>query len=527
MTLDIRIASPRNLVGLLAVCLAAPLGVRAQAPGAPAASAAGGLSELERQVAALSAELRGMRAEVSGARTEAAALRQELGDTRTELEALKSELAATHNQAVAQAEQIPPSNALKAANTWLEKRVSKLEEDQQLLGSKVDDQYQTKVESGSKYRVRLSGMALLNAFTTRGAADNFDLPVFATARDPLQPNGAFGATLRQSVLGLDITGPVIFGARTSAEIRADFAGGFAAAPNGVTSGLVRLRTAGVRFDWQHTSVVAGQYSPFFSPLSPSSLASVAYPALAGSGNLWVWTPQVYVEHRLKLSDGSSVSLQAGLLDPLTGEPPPDPYYRYPQAGERAGQPAYAARAAWARATAAGPLSLGFGGYYERQNWGFGRTVDAWAATADWSLELGRWLGVTGEFYHGRALGGLGAGEGPSVAMTDEIYNPSALVRGLTSTGGWAQVKFTASERLEFNGAFGENFSAPPELGYQIGGPAYVGELIGRNGSAFVNTIYHLRSNLLLSAEYRRLRTAEVQPGIFTANQVSLSAATLF
>src|ERR1039458_6979416 len=37
-----------------------------------------------------------------------------------------------------------------------------LEEEYQLLSGKVDDQYQTKVESASKYRVRLSGIVLMN-----------------------------------------------------------------------------------------------------------------------------------------------------------------------------------------------------------------------------------------------------------------------------------------------------------------------------------------------------------------------------
>src|SRR5260370_1422182 len=37
----------------------------------------------------------------------------------------------------------------------LDSRVQKLEEATQLLGSKVDEQYQTKVESASKYHARL------------------------------------------------------------------------------------------------------------------------------------------------------------------------------------------------------------------------------------------------------------------------------------------------------------------------------------------------------------------------------------
>ncbi|HEY6291454.1 MAG TPA: hypothetical protein VI455_07835, partial [Terriglobia bacterium] len=483
--------------------------------------------DLEHQVQELNAALQQMRTEIEEARGQATELRQELRDTSDQVRVLKSELAETRNPAKLQPEPVlPAAEASQNAVQQLATRVSKVEDGQQLLDAKVDDQYQTKVESGSKYRVRLSGMALFNAFSTRGATDEFDVPGYAMARDPSQPSGGFGATVRQSILGLDVFGPTVAGATTHADIRADFFGGFTSAPDGVTAGIFRLRTAGLQLNWQNTSIVAGQYTPFFSPLSPTSLASVGYPAMADSGNLWVWTPQVYVERRLTLSDGSKVSFQGGILDSLTGEVPPDPYYREPQAGERSGQPAYAARIAWINGSQSVPFSVGVGGYYARQNWGFGRTVDAWAGTADWSLPMSHGFSLTGEFYRGRALGGLGAAEGRSIVVNGPLLNPQTEIYGADSTGGWAQLKFTPSEKIEFNGAFGEDFSPDPGLQYAAGGATY-GPPIGRNATAFFNTIYHVRSNVMFSVEYRRLRTAETQPGLYNAGQVSLSAATLF
>ncbi|MGH9455426.1 MAG: hypothetical protein ACRD2O_15810, partial [Terriglobia bacterium] len=220
-------------------------------------------------------------------------------------------------------------------------------------------------------------------------------------------------------------------------------------------------------------------------------------------------------------------LQGGILDPLSGGLPQDISYRKAQPGERAGQPAYAARIAWATGPQDHPFSLGLGGYYSRQDWGFGRTVDSWAATADWSVPLSRWFALTGEFYRGRAIGGLGAAEGRSVAYTGPLDNYESSVYGLNSTGGWSQLKFMPLEKLEFNGVFGQDFSTPPRLGYYEQGIVYQNALIGRNQSLLFNSIYHLRSNLMLSVEYLRLRTAESQPGLFWVNQVSLSAAAFF
>ena len=525
---SLKVASALLAAFLLTTLNASPQELPAAAKTAEARATPNRSSDLRDQVQELSSDLQAMRAEVSAARAELTALRQDLKTAREQLVAIKGEMAATSGQTKAQADPAPPAPASPVAEgPQLEARVSKMEEEQQLLSAKVDDQYQAKVESSSKYRVRLSGMALFNAFTTRGATDNFDEPDYATRRYGSEPNAGFGATGRQSLVGLEVFGPDIAGARSSAELQMDFFGGFPSTSYGITTGLVRLRTAGLRLDWDKTSLVAGQEAPFFSPLSPTSLVSVADPALASAGNLWVWTPQIYVEHRLTLTEGSSISLQGGVMDPLTGELPADSYYRTPEAGEKSGQPAYAARVAWTHGSPSGPLSIGAGGYYARQNWGYGRVVDAWAGTADWSLPLSGRLSVTGEFYRGRAIGGLGAGEGRSIAFSGDLYDPQTVIRAPNSTGGWAQLKFMALPKLEFNGAFGEDFTPTPGLEYTAEGEAYESLPIGRNQSWFLNSIYHLRSNLIFSLEYRRLRTAQTLPGLFTANQVGLGAAALF
>ena len=485
-----------------------------------------GLRDLEAQIRELTSSLHEMHAEMESSRAEAAQLRQELQETREQVSALKNEMSERINPPA-----LPADSAVKAEGAGqgtgeqVDQRVAKVEEGQQLLNAKIEDQYQTKIESRSKYRVKLSGMVLLNLFTNRGGADNLDVPT--QARTPMDTNASFGATIRQSILGLELFGPEIAGAKSRADIQTDFFGGLPNAPDGVTMGLLRLRTGGFRLDWERTSIVAGQYTPFFSPLSPTSLATVAYPPFSYSGNLWTWTPQVEIEHRFSLSEASSLSLQGGILDPLTGEPPYDPFYRSASAGEKAGQPAYAARIAWTHGGSNRPLTFGVGGYYERQNWGFGRIVDGWAGTADWSLPMGPWFSLTGEFYRGRAIGGLGASRGVSVVFNGDPTNPQTSVQALNATGGWAQLKFTPMDRLEFNGAFGEDFPSYDNLRQFPQTLSYFSAGLGRNESAFLNTIYHVRSNLMLSLEYRRIRSSATLPSLTTANHVNLGAAFLF
>jgi outer membrane murein-binding lipoprotein Lpp len=406
-------------------------------------------------------------------------------------------------------------------------RLDKIEEEQQFIDAKINDQYQTKVESGSKYRLRLSGMALLNLYENRGTVDNQDFPEIAVPRGLLDTSGAFGGSLRQSQIGLDVFGPDIAGAHTSANVKFDFAGGFPATDNGATQGLVRLRTGVIRFDWANTSIVGGQDRLFFSPLVPTSLASVAVPALSYAGNLWAWTPQVRVEHRHNLSEDSSLLFQAGILDSMSGDVPYSTFERVPSWGEQSGQPAYAARVAWSRKMSGQDLTIGFGGYYGRQNWGFDHNVDGWASMMDLAVPLGKWFALTGAFYRGRALGGLGGAIGQDVLMSGDISLPTTLVKGLDSVGGWVQLKFKPQAKLEFNGAFGDDNPFASELRRFRPVESYYGVWLSKNLSPFVNVIYQVRSNVVIALEYRHLQTFVLNSGSNRANHINLSLGYMF
>src|ERR1035438_6648413 len=87
--------------------------------------------------------------------------------------------------------------------------------------TKVDDQYQTKVESGSKYRMRISGIVLMNLFSNQGTVDNIDLPTLAYARPAGYSDGSFGGTLRQSEIGFEVFGPRMAGAKTRGDLQLD------------------------------------------------------------------------------------------------------------------------------------------------------------------------------------------------------------------------------------------------------------------------------------------------------------------
>ena len=301
-----------------------------------------------------------------------------------------------------------------------------MEEDQQVMEGKINDQYQTKVESGSKYRLRLSGIVLLNLFENRGTVDNLDFPASSPNRSwqtsrmlrPERLEERFANRKSGSRLLARIS-PARAPARMSILISPV---DFRTPRTAPAMGVVRLRTGIVRLDWTNTSIVAGQDRLFFAPLAPTSLATLAIPALSYAGNLWAWTPQVRIEHRVVLSDMSSLSFQGGILDNLIGRLfHPIEFNRYPTWGEESGQPAYAARVSWSHRMFGQDFTAGVGGYYGRQDWGFSRSVDGWAGTADLTLPLGKRFEFTGEFYRGRAVAGLGGGIGQSVLLNGPVW----------------------------------------------------------------------------------------------------------
>lgn len=486
------------------------------------------LATLSEQMTSLQSQISELREQIVASRRESQALREELRQmhSRDLLTQLPVSLRGSLLRPAALQESIPPAIAPAgdAPAETTSQRLARIEEEQAFTASQVATLHQDRVQSGSKYRVRLAGIALLNTFATRGNLENLDVPETAQSREPGSGNSAFGATMRQSIIGLDMTGPTVAGGKTSAEIQFDFAGGFAALENGVASGLARLRTGKFQIDWDRFSIMAGQETPVFSLRSPTSLSSMAVPALSYFGNMWTWASQVRAEYRIPMAGNSKLLLQGGLLDPLAGEDPEEQGYLDPGAGQKTGTPGWQSRIGWQSSDAR--RGFGMGNYFSRQTWGEHADVNAWAITGDWQFPLGRRFEFSGEIYRGQALAGLGGGENKSI-IVEALPGGAVSVFGLHSAGGWAQIKLLATPRLELNWAFGENVPYAADLRRDNAEAQHDERVVGRNSSSFINAIYKLRSNVVLSGEFRRLWTDFPGGGMAHANHASLSAGVLF
>ncbi len=395
-------------------------------------------------------------------------------------------------------------------------RLSRTEEQVEIHSAQIKEHAQTKVESDSKFNVKLSGMILFNTFYNSDGVPRTE-PLFALPRLPGGGGGTFGSTFRQTRLGLAVGGPRLAGARLSADIDFDFYGGTVGQYEGDVLGAMRIRTASARLDWERTSIAVGQEAPIISPRNPTSLAAVWFPPLSGAGNLWQWRPRASVEHRFRVGDSSHVVAQGSFIPPF-GES----YSGNPLRGT----PSYETRVAWQHSLdTEKKLEVGVGGHYGRRDLLYRREETDFIVSGDWLLPIGERLELSGEFYHGRAVG-LGEQSGARIdrlyAFTGPLESSETLVRGIRSTGGWAQLTAVARTGLEFNFAYGQE--DPNNDDIRFGLVSNSARMKNQVGSA--NFIYQFRPTFLFSLEYRRLWTNYVS-GQNRNNHYSVSVAYVF
>jgi hypothetical protein len=375
----------------------------------------------------------------------------------------------------------------------------------------------------------VTGLLLFNSFINRGSVDNIDLPEAALSnQNNTTSNGSAGATFRQTILGLQGYGPRIGGARTSANVDLDFFAGLAYSSYATSAGTVRMRTASITLDWTYDSIQAGLVAPLISPLSPSSYAMVAEPALAGAGNLWTWAPQLRYAHQIPLQSGRRLQLEFGLWDPPTAGYSTNELFRIPSPSEASKQPGYESRVSYGTFAGEHPFQIGLSGYYSRQSYSGNQSVDSWAATTDWRFPIGSRLEISGEGYRGKALGGLGGGVYKDALFG--VYSATGLnaYRGLNAIGGWTQLKARFTQSLEANASIGLDNGYASDFHEFIFPPTVTStQLRARNKMVFGNIIFRPKTYLIVSPEYRRIWTWPIYGTVNTADIFTLSIGYQF
>lgn len=379
-------------------------------------------------------------------------------------------------------------------------------------------------------RVVPYGTIYFNAFNNTGAVNNQDVPLFAAASG----QGGTSASLRQTRLGLRFDGAKVGSARLGGVIEADFFGGFPAVGVGENFGVVRIRLANVKMDWEKTSVTVGQDWMPFAPVNPTSIAAAAIPQMAAAGNNWARIPQVRVDHKLN----GNFTLTGAVLAPQTGDYPiASSFFLQNTSGAASRVPFFQSRLAYAEKDWWGTKkagSIGVSGHYGRSRLFVGaggarRDVDSNGVALDWNFPLHARVTFAGEAFVGRDLGGFQAGVFQGV-NTDFAYRSGttvtpAGVRAIGTRGGWAQLGFTPNvfgDKWSLYGSVGiddprdEDLTSVSRLNFR-----------SRNLAYAFNTIYKVTPQFWLGAEFRRFETLYLITGRRTSEHINLGATYSF
>jgi hypothetical protein len=418
-------------------------------------------------------------------------LEKENRELAQDVRALRQELAASRSNGAAPvtAEAAQPNQAS------LEERVTVEEQ-------RTAEQAQTKVEASHKFPIQLNGMVLFNAFANSAGnaseySDNYNL-LTGPNRD--------GATLRQTLLGLDFQGPHLPGnGRVNGSITMDFSSG-SSDPEYIR---LRLRRADISLDWANRSFSIGQDKPLISPYQPDSLAEVGIPPLAGAGNLWLWLPQARYEERLHLGTSSGINAQLSVMQTE------ESYATLPPALQNKleeTRPALEGRFAfWHKIDDTRRFELA-PGFHVSTTHVAGSSVASHIGSLDWLIVPGSHLQFSGTVFKGQNVAGLGAlGNGFTIT-------PKGDVRPVNSAGGWAQAAFPITNRLTFNVFSGLENDHSPFL---------TASNIVHNWTYAANLLYHLGPNVVVGLEALQMRTRSFAGVAGLQNHYDLALGYLF
>lgn len=422
------------------------------------------------------------------------ALAAEVQDLKNELAARPSSAAPTPSMSPAAAAEAAPENAAPAAT--VEERLG-------IQESRVEEQAQTKVEASQKYPVTLTGTVLFNSYMNSRLDNGQEYP---TAVTPSPGAQSAGATLRQTIIGLEYHGPRTFlGGTVHGSVYMDFFTG------GINfNSTFRLRTGAVHLDWKTRSVMVGIEKPIFNPREPASLAQVGISPLTGAGNLWLWVPQARVEQDFAFNGSTGVRLVTGVIE--THETAP-----YDVATStvtvQPNRPGIEGRYEFYRDLGEERRFEIATGFHASTTHAGGFSIPSRVLSFDALFRPQKRFEITGVFFTGQNVSNLGTG---TIDNGYAIYRNYASA--ITARGGWSQLTIHATRRADFHLFAGAQYYESRVFG--------IGDAT-RNAQYGVNLFFHVAPNVILGPEISQIRTMYVTNGTRLLNHYDLALAYQF
>jgi len=226
------------------------------------------------------------------------------------------------------------------------------------------------------------------------------------------------------------------------------------------------------------------------------------------------------------------------LAPGTGDFPnggATPVLLQPGTGSASKMPFFQSRISYAHGNWFGSKkggTIGFSGHFGRSKVTAGALtddLDSYGLSADWNFPIVKRLGLSGEAFFGKNLGGFQAGIFQGYNTDFAIRQNNILVadgiRGIRTRGGWTQLGWNLP-------AFDDRLTLYGSLGIDDPDNEDLVSINNRNfrtrnfGYAF-DAIFQVTPNLSFGGEFRRLETSYFFTSKQEANHINFGAAFKF
>ncbi len=371
-----------------------------------------------------------------------------------------------------------------------------------VVQQRVEEQAQSKVESSQKFPLRITGMALFNSFLNSRGAGGSEYPSVAAA----PTTELAGATLRQTIIGLEFHGPRTFlGGQVHGDLQMDFF-----TSNNTLAESLRIRTGFMEIDWSHSSIMVGLEKPIFNPREPSSLAQVGVSPMTGAGNLWLWVPQVRLEHTFDFGAATGLRAQMGVVETKEASPYSGSVFTGAVEPDR---PGLEGRFEFFHKID-NDRRLEFApGFHFSTTHAAGLSIPSQVLSADWFFNPWQPVELTGAFFTGHNVALLGAG---TVNQGYAIFGGRAA--GIGAMGGWGQITIHAVPRADVH--------------LFVGRQSYSSYVLDSNDVANnflygANLFFRIAPNVLIGPEVSQMRTSLFSQRIRINNHYDLALAYLF
>lgn len=368
------------------------------------------------------------------------------------------------------------------------------------------------VTTASGALIELSGMILINGFSNNANTFLDEIPQWVTppGLPPSLPNVAASASARQSRLTLVAYVPEVLGASFRGEVDVDFFGGLHPSDGGRTWPNLRLRRTRADLEWNNVSVMIGQETPPIVDLNPSSLSAIGLPGFTGTGNLYLWIPQVRVQVHGTVS-GVRLGLEGTAMAPNASTLQPDAFYLEPDQAERSQRPFVEGRLLVNVGNDESGARVTAGGHY---GW-FATTTDElleMRAAAATLHAFTRYFEVRGEGFIGEGMRSLGGG-----GIYQNFADDGSL---LMTKGGWAQLNAFPTRNVEVGGGYGMDDPDDDEFAPDTG---------RRKNVQFEGHLHWTPNPMVFGVEFRRLETTFGDPALdkLTNNHINIAAGFIF